>query len=388
MKIFIIIILLIFIIIIYKNKNYEHFTLNDDIITSINSRFKTDYSYLEKMSNQIDELKKTENINIPNNLKNTGVLKINTNIPSSEKQIKINNEINITNRDNNTKLINIYPKYFIMIWATNNFIPKGWVLCDGSSYIIDGNNYTKLESNMTRPTDKIIINVPDFRGVAVRGINNISQPHLFNQLVGEDKIHLNTNKLPRHEHWLPTALDESKPSEEGVGFQYENLFINSNKLLRLDGNTYVCEASGLFDIIKCGAMISSTCNKICEFESTNDANQAQLDTLKKYYTLWNTSYTTLSRVKSDKQTYDNIQFASKTSITKRNIQRLPPLEGYNNLFKTVTNLNIYYASSYDAKKKNDLIVTTGEEFNYNANETKLIDAPPPYCVLNYIIKLT
>ncbi len=394
MKIFIIIILVIFIIIIYKNKKKEHFTIDDEINTNVNNIFKTDFSFLEKLSKQIDEFKKTQNINIPDNLKNTGILKINTNTSSSEKQVTINNSINFTNKNSQDVYLDIFPKNYIMVWATDKYIPKGWVICDGSTYLVDKTTITKISSDTEKISGNIYIKVPDFRGLALRGINLDTSNTLFNSQIGLDNIEFPTDKIPLHEHWLPTNIDRSKDYIEGVGFQYENMIINSDYLFRLDGLRYKC-----FDAPKCVFAFGFDCYSTCYYNQ-EEANRAHLEMLNLRYALWDTmikwptSTTKYSRLIPDKHSIQTIRQSFTSSITPimpdiDTIDAALPIPGTKSKYYPYSytdNLKIYYGNSYNSDSKNYLIVTTGEPLN--SKETKLVDAPPAYYVLNYIIKLT
>ena len=151
MDIEIIIILILVCIIIYyifnknnKNNN-EQFILekmDSNSINNINNFFKTDLTNMRFLGNILTNINNKKPVILENDIKTI-----------INHDLILNGDVDI-NYDSD-KLYDIFPRYMIIMWNdTIDKIPKGWALCDGSSYNED---FEKL-TNPTSITTPIIQN--------------------------------------------------------------------------------------------------------------------------------------------------------------------------------------------------------------------------------------
>jgi hypothetical protein len=250
MEILIIIILIFILLYVYKTNNNETFSntnIKNDINNILKNMYKTDFSKITDISNKIDNLKQTSNINLTNNFTNTGLLKIispnNTN--NKNNQVRILGNINFTNKNNPNTYLDIFPKYFIMIWAKQiKDIPKGWALCDGNIYTVDKDNNVVVSSNNSE-NNTISIKTPNLVNILLRGGG------FQNKIVGDIKHKIKLSNIPNHGHTLATKFDKkNKTYKEGVGFDYENILTNdeaSSYLMPAQDRSIKCQKNWLFD---------------------------------------------------------------------------------------------------------------------------------------------
>ncbi len=252
MQYIIIIILILLIIIIYKKeKRLENFN-NTDIDYNINlllkDIYKTDFSYIDNISNMIDNLKKNNNINLTNNLKITGNIKINGSNINQTNKVTITNGINFKNRSNKDFFIDIFPQFFIMIWARDDYIPKGWARCDGKTYTVDENNNIIIYDEKIHES-KMQIKTPDFRDVIPSGIEEFQKKTLTKRY-GNEILLFNQVHIPYHEHSLFTSYNSNNPSVDGVGFDYINYILASTFQIDDREDPFYSDCSVSWDCIK------------------------------------------------------------------------------------------------------------------------------------------
>ena len=336
----IIIILIILLLISYKTKtreNIENVNIDNDINNIIKQIYKTDLNKITDISNKLDNIKLTSNVNLTNNFTNTGLLKIINSTYNSNK-VKITGNVNFTNRNNKDTSLDIFPRYFIMIW-TKEEIPNGWVLCDGKSHTIKDND------------NSIIINVPDLRNMLLRGTTNENN---LNKKSGSEKHIIGSGNIPIHNHTLSTKFDSGKPYKTNVGFDYETLLTKDPSIVLLS------DADRSYS---CGNIMNE---KTCEIDFT-EFNKTTLDKIKYRNSTSSIYYGTASEIMNRfVYTYDDMPLSLSGDLGKVYIKTTELSK-----IKPTTDLS------------NTQLINTLDKLLQ-----KEISIMPAYCALNYIMKLS
>lgn len=336
----IIIILIILLIISYKTKNRENIenvNIDNDINNIIKQIYKTDLNKITDMSNKLDNIKSTSNVNLTNNFTNTGLLKLINSTYNSNK-VKITGNVNFTNRNNRNTSLDIFPRYFIMVWPKKD-IPTGWVICDGKSYTIqDGNN-------------SITITVPDFRNMLLRGTMNEND---LNKKSGSEKQIIGSGNIPIHNHTLSTKYDSSKPYMIDVGFDYERL---------LTINPSIALLSDVDRSYSCGNIMNP---KTCETDII-DFNLITLNKIKARNPTAGIYYGTASEIMNRfVYTYEDMPLSLSADLGK-----------------------IYVKTTELSTMKPPVGLSNTALINaFDQLLQKEISVMPAYCALNYIMKLS
>ena len=208
---YIIICMVIIIIYILFKKHIIRFGNTDyDSIanTYINNLFKADLNSIINLGTILNNLQ-TQNENIydttgEGDQKITNVIVHNYN---SDNMMTCIGPLNIEggnfiikNINDLTTSFNIYPRYMIVIW-NNTIIPKGWAICDGSTWYVnlETSEFTQEENT---EYDKVI--VPDLRGRFIYGADSTANSdYAPNKKGGEENVTLTKTDIPSHFHSLP-----------------------------------------------------------------------------------------------------------------------------------------------------------------------------------------
>ncbi len=285
MKIILIIILIILLIYLINTKKYEHFSdsnnIQNDINNILNNIYNADFSILPLIYDKIINIDNNDNIDLTDNLTVTGILNINeSNKPTTNNTyLNITNSIEFTNRNEKDIIMDIFPQFFIMIWANNDFIPEGWVICDGKTYYLDKDNkikdtiepYTKNISAYAYNNDFTKITTPDLRGAILQ---NLSRHEYILRQRTSDKSTIKYNlrygsginklsKIPIHGHLLATGYNNNKIANE-FGFDFEKSILNSTEK-QFDprmNNRYYSETDAFFGGYKCGYSFGKNCDNV------------------------------------------------------------------------------------------------------------------------------
>jgi microcystin-dependent protein len=194
----ILIILIICVIyLFYKtNKIPENFsTISNDVKTAVNDQYKVDMDAIRNLASFSRTLYENEN---------TFTLPATTTIA---RDLIVNGAITFTNKDNSNSILEIFPKYMVIAWASER-IPNGWAKCD--------NNWYKLVNGMTMESlgprvDANAIKTPDLRGRFVLGAGvggsdnkgSLLSNRVFNTegtTGGEEKHILTDTEMATHSH--------------------------------------------------------------------------------------------------------------------------------------------------------------------------------------------
>ena len=146
-----ILIICLIIYLLYTYNKKEQFTENfaDDTITAINDNYKADIAAIRGLGNVANIiLNNKDTLTIPDNI-----------------------QFNSFSLTDNAPNINIFVQYMIISWGDVNTIPRGWVICDGSSYNIDEINAYLSDITITTisPNNSGTILTPDLRGRFILG---------------------------------------------------------------------------------------------------------------------------------------------------------------------------------------------------------------------------
>ncbi len=198
--IIIIMLVLAVLYLIYKihniQNNLEKFTVTDDVKEAINDVYKADINSIRNLSNFATEImNNNDSLTIPAKTTTT------TNLVTTG-DLTVNGNITFTNKNSN--MIEIFPQYMVIAWASPN-IPKGWALCNGKIY--------KLNNDGTVTEDSSGIQTPDLRGRFILGggvpsenttlkddSGRILTSRNINEIGGEEKHVLSIPELPSHNH--------------------------------------------------------------------------------------------------------------------------------------------------------------------------------------------
>lgn len=173
---------------LYSNLNIIGGVYNTDS-TNINEQYITliDEELIKKYNDDLNELNKISLL--------TRYLKEdNDKLTINSYNFIIENNIIFTNRNN--KILEIFPQYMIVSWASES-IPKGWALCDGNRYILNLEGDAEISIYVF---DSVL--TPDLRSRFVIGasktefeLNNINTSDVFNgNYVRNNKINMPLNK--------------------------------------------------------------------------------------------------------------------------------------------------------------------------------------------------
>ncbi len=263
----IIIFILILLVIYYiSKKSSEHFTVPN--VEDLDSYIKTNID--ENYQNKINSIDIILNF-IQENSKNNNNFVINTNTPITVKEInsgkfkidgiqkfknlRIKGDLNLhgglnINYDEGKNTVEIIPRYMIVAWSNNFYkritilpenlengiiegvndrkleaiildIPRGWVLCDGRSYIIENGNpiVSQLENSIKTPDlrNRFVIGVsPDeysytdqeavLKNTPANQIETVYiSKYEFGQNYGNHTYSLIKEDLPHHWHMFTTT---------------------------------------------------------------------------------------------------------------------------------------------------------------------------------------
>ncbi len=199
----IILIILVFVNIYFIYKlNFDNKSENFGTTTSPNinqliaSTYKVDLDAMRNLGQIAGNILIDDTLTLPATTTIANDLKINGNII-------IDGNVTFTNR--NTALLQIFPQYMVIPWATNNIIPTLWAPCDGYYYILNSDNY----ATRVPPNTPGSILTPDLRGRFVLGSGqgidnngNFLSARNLNDKGGEEKHTLLINEIPKHNHFL------------------------------------------------------------------------------------------------------------------------------------------------------------------------------------------
>ncbi len=366
-----IIICILFLLIIYNllKKKQENFSVPDVenldsyIQTNINDNYKEKINNLDIILNFINQYNINNNnfkINSKNPIpvKDVVVGNLKTIGNQNFKNMTINGDLKINgglkiNYNEGRNKIDIVPRYMIVAW-TNNFykrvtiipedlengiiegvndkkieavvldIPKGWVICDGSGYIINENG------DIIRSTNANAIITPDLRDRFVIGAceefsytdlekvyyrKNINtnfdiiyiSKYEFGKIYGNYSTRLTSKNIPVHDHeytyYNPIKLPFINP----------NTSINDNKLIksRLQNYSY-----GNLDLINEPEDTVETCNNKKISLLRNRDNQSQFTSTVNNIsdTEAGCSFTPVTKLTEDGNVIDGSKFNIVTGI--------------------------------------------------------------------------
>jgi microcystin-dependent protein len=190
-----------------SSNSSENFDVTADIQTAINNTYRVNLDAMRNLGDIANKiLNNDDTLVLPANLTKIVNLEV-------SGDLEISGNVNFTNKD--TKIMEIFPRYMVIAWATDN-IPSGWVLCDGNRYYktTDANNniiFPQIIAGNTAPEGAEIIETPDLRGRFVLGsgngeiINNDGTktpltPRILKNRGGLEKVALTIEEIPSHSH--------------------------------------------------------------------------------------------------------------------------------------------------------------------------------------------
>jgi microcystin-dependent protein/uncharacterized protein (UPF0333 family) len=189
-----------------NNKHSENFDTSTDIKAAVSTQYGIDLDAMRNLGDiankilSIDPLTQNmDTLNLPANL-------------TTIKNLKVSGSVNFTEKDSN--IMEIFPRYMILAWATDDSFPLGWKLCDGKKYYktIEG-TFTEITLSTLVPSGADIIATPDLRGRFILGSgvgakdmngNSLSERKLNDNGGAENHI-LTEKQMPIHSHgiqWL------------------------------------------------------------------------------------------------------------------------------------------------------------------------------------------
>ncbi len=211
----------------FENKSEKFGPTQPSINQMIASTYKVDLDAMRNLGQLAsDILTIDDTLTIPATTTVATDLNINGNIVI-DNNLTIAGSVTFTNKD--TVALEIFPKYMVIAWA-NNTIPKGWAICDGQMYSLDGNNNAVVSTTGT--------NTPDLRGRFVLGagvgatdMNGTAlSARTLNNNGGEESHKLLLPEIPSHNHpgisnsnsnntcVCKSGICICAPSNDGTGF--------------------------------------------------------------------------------------------------------------------------------------------------------------------------
>jgi microcystin-dependent protein len=193
----------IFIIyLIYKTRNSENFssaTLDANIINAVNNKYKIDMDAMRNLAS-ISKTIMSDNdtLILPASTTNAGDFNVKGKL---EVAGPVNFHGNVTFTAKDTNIMEIFPKYMVIAWASD-IPPNGWALCDGKWSKIgpDGRAIegTSIDGLLT----------PDLRGrfvlgagVGAKDMNGVNlRERKINDTGGAETHKLTYNEMPTHSH--------------------------------------------------------------------------------------------------------------------------------------------------------------------------------------------
>ncbi len=113
--------------------------------------------------------------------------------------LQVNGDVTFLNKNSN--IMEIFPRYMVLAWASLENIPKGWAPCNGKKYTMDAYGiFSESDEG---------IQTPDLRGRFVLGSNpetftdtknNIISQRTLDEQDGSEKHTLTIEQIPRHSH--------------------------------------------------------------------------------------------------------------------------------------------------------------------------------------------
>jgi microcystin-dependent protein len=184
------ILVIVIIYLVYKTKNLEKFDdLTDRIKITVRGKYNMDIDAIRNLASISKNILRDANtLILPINKFNINNLTLN--------YLEVNGNVKFNSK--NTTILNIFPKYMIIPWASNitiSNIPKGWALCDGKKYIL--NTFTlvaELNDNGTLTpnlSSRFILGAGKGDGLIDRVFDNIG---------GEENVTLTIAQIPSHNH--------------------------------------------------------------------------------------------------------------------------------------------------------------------------------------------
>ena len=177
----------------YKTRNIEGFANPVDIPklveNEVNDTYLTDISAMRDLANIAQQIMTTQDdLTLPTNIT----------IPGN---LKVDGDVLFTNK--HTNLMDLFPKFMVIAWASADGIPKGWAKCDGKKYRM--NPITRdVEQLIDDSTDPDLVITPDLRGrfILAAGDGIGLQNREIYKTGGEENVKLTLGQMPSHSHDL------------------------------------------------------------------------------------------------------------------------------------------------------------------------------------------
>jgi hypothetical protein len=191
---FTLIILIIYLF--YKTIKLEKFNSNIDLTKEVNDIYKIDTDALRNMASVSKYLyENKQKCIIPINTAKVNNLNINGNL-------NVNGDVTFSYYNN--KKLDIFPRYMIIAWGLEDYLPLGWVICDGRKHFING----------------IEIETPDLRSFMIIGASNKNANELtsrpYKTKGGTKTVLLEKKNLPKHNHKKTIAYGTEESDDTSV----------------------------------------------------------------------------------------------------------------------------------------------------------------------------
>lgn len=162
----------------------------------INDIYRVDMTNMRNLGDICTKFKKLSigenNIaDMKGTIDNIDVNILNVNDKINVQNLIVDGNIIYNNKDNDTYDPNLFPRYMILTWGTDNYIPKGWVICDGSTWYVDPVTKNYMKTNVE---GYIMVSTPDLRGRFLKGSGKMPN------MGGEEMTKLELTHLPNHIH--------------------------------------------------------------------------------------------------------------------------------------------------------------------------------------------
>jgi microcystin-dependent protein len=203
------ILVIVIIYLIYKTRNIENFnssTLNQNIINSVNDRYKSDIDAMINLASISSNIMNNNNtLTLPATTTTANKLTVSGDL-SGAQNLVIGGNVIFSNKDDN--IMEIFPTGMILAWLRGEQ-PKGWALCDG--------NYYKLNSSGDALVDltKTGQSTPDLRSKFIISAHGSTENGTFfdkyqeilltnrpyGSYGGKDTHTLEEGEMPTHFHY-------------------------------------------------------------------------------------------------------------------------------------------------------------------------------------------